>query len=158
MQSIKRKTCVHTQRRVGAGAPGTAGRKRWSIKHTFKAATFHQITAGEIWARDVVTEKALVLNSTVRVPDLPGLGVTIDRDAIAELEVYQPPTQADWIMRSRFGNGSTMYTRIELTARTSFMAVGMLHLPELLARPGRGRWRHSALVSFVATGSLAAVP
>jgi hypothetical protein len=51
-----------------------------------------------------------------------------------------------------------MYTRIELTARTSFMAVGMLHLPELLARPGRGRWRHSALVSFVATGSLAAVP
>jgi hypothetical protein len=115
---------------VGAGAPGTAGRKRWSIKHTFKAATFHQITAGEIWARDVVTEKALVLNSTVRVPDLPGLGVTIDRDAIAELEVYQPPTQADWIMRSRFGNGSTMYTRVELSERTGYSAIKWLHRPE----------------------------
>ena len=38
---------------------------------TFKAATFHQITAGEIWARDVVTEKAPVLNGTVRVPVEP---------------------------------------------------------------------------------------
>eukprot|EP01051_Picozoa_sp_SAG22_P025285 SAG22_NODE_7419_length_741_cov_1.521807_2_plen_67_part_01 len=44
---------------------------------TFATATYHQICACEIWARDVVMTTTPVLNGTVRVPDAPGLGVTI---------------------------------------------------------------------------------
>lgn len=75
----------------------------------FPSANFHFISATETWKSDVVAERLEPVNGFVRVPETPGLGVTLDREELERLKRLELPPQEKWIIRSRFENGARMY-------------------------------------------------
>ena len=87
----------------------------------FPTATFHFVTAGEIYKSDVVNEPLEPVNGFVRVPESPGLGLTLDRNALERLKHLELPAQAPWIIKSRFANGAMMYNRYDPQNSGHFM-------------------------------------
>ena len=75
----------------------------------FPSAHFHFFSDCETWADDVVRERSQPVNGFLRVPEKPGLGVTLDREALERLKRLELPAQPRWIIRSRFANGARMY-------------------------------------------------
>ena len=75
----------------------------------FPTASFHFFSDCETWADDVVHERSQPVNGFLRVPEKPGLGVTLDREALERLKRLELPAQPKWIIRSRFANGARMY-------------------------------------------------
>jgi L-alanine-DL-glutamate epimerase-like enolase superfamily enzyme len=75
----------------------------------FPTATFHTHNDAETWKSDVVQERLEPVNGFVRVPEKPGLGLTLDRGELERLENLKLPRQEKWIIRSRFKNGARMY-------------------------------------------------
>lgn len=75
----------------------------------FPSATFHFHSDTEIWRTDVTRESLEPVNGLVRVPDGPGLGVTLDRGALARLSGLTVSPQPRWILRTRFASGAVMY-------------------------------------------------
>jgi hypothetical protein len=49
------------------------------------------------------------INGFLRVPEKPGLGLTLDRDALERLKNLKLPEQQRWIIKSQFKNGTKMY-------------------------------------------------
>ena len=49
-------------------------------------ATFHCHNDYEVWQSDVVAERLDPINGLVRVPEKPGLGLTLDRGALERLK------------------------------------------------------------------------
>ncbi len=79
------------------------------MQAAFKTASFHFHSDDETWKADVVKERLEPINGFLRVPEEPGLGVTLDRAALERLEQLQLPPQAKWIIKTRFANGAMMY-------------------------------------------------
>ena len=75
----------------------------------FPSANFHFFNDAETWKSDVVHERLEPINGMVRVPEKPGLGVTLDRDELERLEKLELPDQPKWIIKSTFKNGTRMY-------------------------------------------------
>jgi L-alanine-DL-glutamate epimerase-like enolase superfamily enzyme len=75
----------------------------------FPTATFHCHNDYETWATDVVKERLDPINGFVRVPEKPGLGLTLDRDELERLKNLPLPSQDKWIIKSRFKNGTRMF-------------------------------------------------
>ena len=75
----------------------------------FPTATFHFFADTETWQDDVVQERLEPINGFLRVPEKPGLGLTLDRDALERLENLKLPEQEKWIIKSQFKNGTKMY-------------------------------------------------
>ena len=75
----------------------------------FPTATFHFFADTETWQDDVVEERLEPINGFLRVPEKPGLGLTLDRDALERLENLRLPEQEKWIIKSQFKNGTKMY-------------------------------------------------
>jgi len=75
----------------------------------FPSATFHFFSDTETWKSDVVAERLEPVNGFLRVPDAPGLGVTLDRDELERLKKLSLPPQEKWIIRSTFANGARMH-------------------------------------------------
>lgn len=75
----------------------------------FPTANFHFFGDTETWKSDVVKERLEPVNGFVRVPEKPGLGVTLDRDELERLENLKLPEQNRWIIKSQFKNGTKMY-------------------------------------------------
>ena len=91
------------------------------MRAVFPTASFHFVTTTEIYKSDVVKERLDPVNGFVRVTETPGLGLTLDRDALERLEHLELPAQAPWIIKSRFANGSTMYNRYDPANSGHFM-------------------------------------
>ena len=75
----------------------------------FPTATFHCHNDYETWAADVVAERLDPVNGFVRVPEQPGLGLTLDREALERLKALKLPAKDRWIIKSRFENGTRLY-------------------------------------------------
>ena len=75
----------------------------------FPTATFHFFADTETWQDDVVQERLEPINGFLRVPEKPGLGLTLDRDALERLKNLKLPEQEEWIIKSQFKNGTKMY-------------------------------------------------
>ena len=75
----------------------------------FPTATFHFFADTETWQNDVVKERLDPINGFLRVPEKPGLGLTLDRDELERLENLKLPEQERWIIKSQFKNGTKMY-------------------------------------------------
>ena len=75
----------------------------------FPSADFHFFSDCETWKSDVVKERLEPVNGFIRVPEKPGLGVTLDREELERLENLQLPEQDRWIIKSAFENGTKMY-------------------------------------------------
>ena len=79
------------------------------MQAAFKAASLHFHCDAEIFTEDVVRERLEPINGFLRVPEAPGLGVTLDRDALEKLKQNKPPRQGTFILKTRFDNGTMMY-------------------------------------------------
>ncbi|MEW6753209.1 MAG: enolase C-terminal domain-like protein [Candidatus Latescibacterota bacterium] len=75
----------------------------------FPSATFHFHGDTETWKSDVVQERLEPVNGFVRVPEGPGLGVTLERAELERLERLRLPAQGKWILRSHFANGTRLF-------------------------------------------------
>ena len=49
------------------------------------------------------------MNGVVRVPEGPGLGVTLDRDELESIKKQELPAQPKWLIKSQFKNGTRMF-------------------------------------------------
>jgi hypothetical protein len=87
----------------------------------FPTATFHCHNDTEIWSDDVVHERLIPVNGFVRVPEAPGLGLTLDRDALERLKSLELPTQPRWIIRSRYANGTRLYCPFDPASSGHFL-------------------------------------
>lgn len=79
------------------------------MQAAFKTAYQHFNSDTETWKSDVVRERLEPVNGLVRVPETPGLGLTLDRDELERLKQLRLPEQKPWIIKSKFANGSRMY-------------------------------------------------
>lgn len=75
----------------------------------FPTAILHFHSDTEIWESDVTCERLEPVNGWLRVPEQPGLGVTLDRRALQRLAATSLPAQAPWIIRSELAGGVRMY-------------------------------------------------
>ena len=75
----------------------------------FPSAAFHFFNDTETWKSDVVKERLTPVNGFVRVPEEPGLGLTLDRSELKRLAGIEPPPRNPWILKSTFANGTRMY-------------------------------------------------
>ncbi len=117
-------TIGEASRRAGlfeaAGAPfmlqNTGGTiTRAMVAHmmaAFPTASFHFVTAGETWAEDVVEERLEPVNGLLRVPEKPGLGLSLDRAALERALEAEPQKPERWIARSTFADGTCMYNLV----------------------------------------------
>ena len=87
----------------------------------FPSATFHAINAGETSRSDVIEERFEPVNGFVRVPEKPGLGVTLDRGELERLSALEPAVCDPWIIRSRFANGARMYHKYDVRTTRHFL-------------------------------------
>ena len=79
------------------------------MQSVFPTAALHTHSDAETWKADVVNENIEPVNGLVRVPNRPGLGVTLNREALDRLKNLKLPSQPRWIIRSEFANGTKMY-------------------------------------------------
>ena len=79
------------------------------MQAAFPTADFHFFCDAETWKTDVVKERLEPVNGFVRVPEGPGLGVSLDPAALKRAEGLRLPEQPKWIIKSRFKNGTKMY-------------------------------------------------
>jgi hypothetical protein len=56
-----------------------------------------------------VDERPEPVNGFLRVPEKPGLGVTLNRDKLEQLKAVRLPEKDRWIIKTTFDNGTTMY-------------------------------------------------
>ena len=105
----------------------------------FPTATFHFFSDTETWKSDVVRESFEPINGFIRVPEEPGLGVTLDREELERLENLKLPEQKPFILKSTFENGVRQYC-IHDPADSIFMV-----------RPDRRRLLPMSFVSPIST-------
>ena len=79
------------------------------LMSAFPTGDFHFFGDTETFASDVVKERLEPINGFVRVPEGPGLGVTLDRAELERLKQLELPEQPNWILKSTFKNGTKMY-------------------------------------------------
>jgi len=78
----------------------------------FPTATFHSVSATESLAGDVVEERLQPVNGFIRVPEEPGLGLTLDREALERYQSAKAPEPEAWIIKNTFKNGTRMYNLV----------------------------------------------
>ena len=79
------------------------------MQAAFPTGYWHFNSDTEVWAADVVAERLEPVNGFLRVPEVHGLGVTLDRDELERLAGLELPQPPPFILKSRFKNGATQY-------------------------------------------------
>lgn len=88
----------------------------------FPSANFHFIDCAEIVRDDVTIERLCPTNGFVRVPEKPGLGLDLDRKALARLKEQNVPVPNSWIVKTTYQNGTVMYNHMN-PAKPHFMVL-----------------------------------
>jgi len=60
----------------------------------------------------VVEERLQPVNGFIRVPEEPGLGLTLDREALERYQSAKAPEPEAWIIKNTFKNGTRMYNLV----------------------------------------------
>lgn len=79
------------------------------MQAAFKTAFLHFNSDTETWKSDVVKERLEPVNGLIRVPESPGLGLTLDLAELERLKALKLPDQPKWIIKSKYANGTMMY-------------------------------------------------
>ncbi len=93
------------------------------MQAAFKTASLQFHCDAETWKSDVVQERLEPTNGFIRVPESPGLGVTLDREELERLKVNTPAEQPPYILKSRFENGTAMYNLMRPPQTAHFMVL-----------------------------------
>lgn len=84
----------------------------------FEQATLHHVTLAHLWEDDVVDPFEVVAGQ-VEVPEEPGLGVTLNREALERLKSTEPPPIPRALIRVSVENGPTAYGRAPMRGSSS---------------------------------------
>lgn len=79
------------------------------MQSAFKSAHLHFNSDTETWKADVVRERLEPVNGLIRVPERPGLGLTLDRAELERLKQLKLPEHPKWIIKTKYANGTVMY-------------------------------------------------
>ena len=82
----------------------------------FPMATLHHVTGSHLWGADVVTPALEAIGGTVRVPEEPGLGVTLDRDALARWSAAEPEPSPRALIRIQYSGIPPTFARLPVRA------------------------------------------
>jgi hypothetical protein len=77
-----------------------------------------------LWAEDVVTPTLEVGGGTVRVPEEPGLGVTLDPDALARWSAATPDPLPCALIRIQYHGVPPIYARLPVHALSDYRGNG----------------------------------
>ena len=77
----------------------------------FAKASLHHVTATNLYAEDVVSPSFKVVGGTVAVSEAPGLGLTLDRDALERLSNGAPATPPRSLVRIKYDDHPTIFAR-----------------------------------------------
>ena len=77
----------------------------------FQMATLHHVNDCQLWAEDVVTPALEVAGGTVRVPEGPGLGLKLDREALAKWSAAKPAEPKQALVRIQYSGLPPIYAR-----------------------------------------------
>ena len=96
---------------------------------THMAAVFTMATKAhnsdcEIWDEDVVTPVLKVEAGTVRVPEAPGLGVTLDRDALERWKAAKPEPLPRALARITYEGMPPIYARLPVSTLSDRRGTG----------------------------------
>ena len=94
----------------------------------FPLATLHHFNDCHIWAEDVVTPVFKVSGGAVRVPETPGLGVTLDRQALERWEAAEPEPLPRALIRINYAQVPTIYARLPTMSLNDHWGTGPSHL------------------------------
>jgi hypothetical protein len=92
-------------------------------------ATLHQVTATNLWDEDVVTPTLEVTGGMVTVPEEPGLGLTLDRDALARFTTAALAPLPRALVRIQYSGMPTIYAHPPLTGLKDELGTGPSFLP-----------------------------
>jgi hypothetical protein len=90
----------------------------------FPMATLHHVNDCQMWAEDVVTPTFDVAGGTVRVPDEPGLGVTLDREALARWAAVEADPLPRALVRIGYRGLPPIYARLPVHAMSDYRGTG----------------------------------
>ena len=79
------------------------------MQSAFKLATYHFNSDTETWKSDIVKERLEPINGMIRVPEKPGLGVTLEDAELDRLKKLSLPEMGKWIIKTTYKNGTVMY-------------------------------------------------
>jgi hypothetical protein len=94
----------------------------------FPGATLHHVTATDLWAEDVVSPPFEVAGGTIAVSEEPGLGLTLDRDALSKWEEVEPPELPRALVRISYRGMSSIYGRLPVKSLRDRSGVASAHL------------------------------
>lgn len=100
----------------------------------FQTATKHHNSDCETWAEDVVTPMLKVNGGTIRVPEEPGLGLTLDRDALERWSVVIPDPLPRSLIKIRYEGFPATYARLPVQSLSDHTGRG----PSFLEGHGPG--------------------
>ena len=98
------------------------------LSSTFPTATLPHYTDANVWKSDVVKERFEMVRGYMRVPEHPGLGVTLDRDELARLEALPMPVCSPFVVRSRYADGRTLHFIHDTEKAQDFLCVPNLSI------------------------------
>ena len=81
----------------------------------FDRATLHHVTGSQLWAEDVVRPSPEVIGGQVPVPQDPGLGLELDREALERMKAAVPEPMPKALIRVQVERGPTVYARPPLS-------------------------------------------
>jgi hypothetical protein len=87
-------------------------------------AILHHVTCTHLWAEDVVTPSLNAAGGTVRVPEEPGLGVTLDRDALAHWSAVEPEPLPRALIRVQYAGLAPIYARLPVRSLSDGQGTG----------------------------------
>ena len=90
----------------------------------FPMATLHHVTDTGLWAEDVVTPVLEVAGGTVRVPEGPGLGLMLDRDALEHWAAVKPSRLPRALVRIQYSGLPTIYARLPASRLLDHLGTG----------------------------------
>ena len=77
----------------------------------FRMATIDHCNLARLWKDDVANETTPIIDGHIRVPDGPGIGVTLNRQKLGHYESATRPVYRPFLVRIRYRTGPTIYAR-----------------------------------------------
>ena len=77
----------------------------------YRMATLPGIPLTNLWKDDITVESMPVVAGSVRVPEGPGLGLSLDRQKYEQYAAASRPDPGRFLFRVRYRNGPTLYLR-----------------------------------------------
>ncbi len=144
---------------VGAGLTGALSLHFGGV---LQQATWPAVNCHQLFENNLLTEPIRVQNGVSKVPDGPGIGYEIDRDAVARLTVTRPPSRPkpERLVETTWADGRVMYTAsgdrvnflLDAANRGLFPYFAKGADSRLIPDDGTDRWRKLYEASVAADG------